>query len=128
MTNPPSEYLFDRRQMLSKLGGGLGMLGAAAMLAEPASAGGKVLHFAPKAKRVIHLFMNGGPFQGDFFDPKPLLHKFAGDRPAGADLVTERKTGGLLPSPYKFRPQGECGLPVSELLPHLGRHIDDICV
>ncbi len=85
-------------------------------------------HFAPKAKRVIHLFMNGGPFQGDLFDPKPALEKYAGQRPEGADLVTERPTGGLLPSPFKFQPSGESGVPVSELLPHLGQCIDDICV
>lgn len=85
-------------------------------------------HFQPKAKRVIHLFMNGGPYQGDLFDPKPVLEKYAGQRPEGADLVTERPTGGLLPSPFKFRPCGESGVPVSELLPQLSRCIDDICV
>ncbi|MCP4506767.1 MAG: DUF1501 domain-containing protein, partial [Fuerstiella sp.] len=85
-------------------------------------------HFAPKAKRVIHLFMNGGPFQADLLDPKPALNKYAGQRPEGADLVTERPTGGLLPSPFRFRPHGESGVPVSELLPRLGQHIDDICV
>ena len=85
-------------------------------------------HFAPKAKRVIHLFMNGGPFQGDLFDPKPALEKYAGQRPKGADLVTERPTGGLLPSPFKFQPCGESGVPVSELLPNLSQCIDDMCV
>jgi hypothetical protein len=72
--------------------------------------------------------MNGGPFQGDFFDPKPALAKYAGQKPEGANLVTERPTGGLLPSPFKFRPCGESGVPVTELLPLLGQHIDDICV
>ena len=61
--------------------------------------------------------MNGGPFQADLFDPKPALQKYAGTKPAGADLLTERPTGGLLPSPFKFQRQGESGLPVSELLP-----------
>ncbi len=72
--------------------------------------------------------MNGGPYQADLFDPKPALQKYAGTKPSGADLLTERPTGGLLPSPFKFHPCGESGVPVSELLPNLSRHIDDICV
>ncbi len=85
-------------------------------------------HLPPRAKRVIHLFMNGGPFQADLFDPKPVLEKYAGSKPEGADLLTERPTAGLLPSPFKFHRCGESGVPVSELLPHLSRHIDEICV
>ncbi len=54
--------------------------------------------------------MNGGPFQGDLFDPKPLLEKFAGQRPPQADLRTERKTAGLLPSPFRFRQHGQSGI------------------
>jgi hypothetical protein len=110
------------------------MLGAAALLgpsstvASGGDAASHAPHFPPSTKRVIHLFMNGGPFQGDFFDPKPLLEKYAGDKPPGADLLTERPTGGLLPSPFRFERRGESGLPVSELLPQLSRHIDDICV
>ncbi len=103
------------------------MLGAASLLAGDASAQSGP-HFPARAKRVIHLFMNGGPFQADLFDPKPALQKYAGTKPEGADLLTERPTGGLLPSPFKFRPCGESGVPVSELLPHLREHIDDICV
>ena len=59
-------------------------------------------HFKPRAKRTIQLFMNGGPFQADFFDPKPALKKYAGQRPKGATLRTERVTGGLLPSPFEY--------------------------
>jgi len=124
----------DRRQLLHQFGGGLGLLGTAAFRgpAATAASGGDAAshapHFPPRAKRVIHLFMNGGPFQGDFFDPKPLLEKYAGEKPAGADLLTERPTGGLLPSPFRFQRHGESGLPVSELLPQLSRHVDDICV
>lgn len=112
----------------------MGWLGAASLLASPGqvSASGSPdangTHFPAKAKRVIHLFMNGGPFQADLFDPKPALQKYAGTRPPGADLLTERPTGGLLPSPFQFHAHGESGLPVSELLPKLARHIDDICV
>ncbi|QDV85126.1 DUF1501 domain-containing protein [Planctomycetes bacterium TBK1r] len=117
----------DRRQLLGQLGGGMGMLGAAHLLASESSPNAGP-HFPAKAKRVIHLFMNGGPYQGDLFDPKPLLEKYAGTRPPGADLLTERPTGGLLPSPFQFRRRGESGIPVSELLPKLSQHIDDICV
>ncbi|QDV41231.1 hypothetical protein Enr13x_10690 [Stieleria neptunia] len=126
MRNEPTPTI-DRRHLLGQLGGGMGMLGAAHLLASE-STGNTGLHFPAKAKRVIHLFMNGGPYQGDLFDPKPVLKKYAGTRPAGADLLTERPTGGLLPSPFQFHRRGESGVPVSELLPKLSRHIDEICV
>ncbi len=123
-----------RRSMLHQLGTVPGMIGAASLLSQQnlseasTSSANLGCHFPAKAKRVIHLFMNGGPFQADLFDPKPGLLKYAGQRPEGADLVTERPTGGLLPSPFKFSPCGESGVPVSELLPQLSEHIDDICV
>ena len=72
--------------------------------------------------------MNGGPFQGDFFDPKPAINQFAGQRPKEVEFRTENKTGGLMPVPTAYRPRGESGLPVSNLLPQLGECIDDICV
>lgn len=129
-----SEDQLDRRHLLQQFAGGIGALGAAPLLAAdtskssvaPSSLAGP--HFQPKAKRVIHLFMNGGPYQGDLFDPKPALEKYAGQKPKGADLVTERPTGGLLPSPFQFRQCGESGVSVSELLPLLSQRIDDICV
>ena len=125
--------VMNRRSLLKQLGGGFGLLGAASVLATDPSRSamdstGKSPHFPAKAKRVIHLFMNGGPFQGDLFDPKPALVKYAGQKPEGADLLTERPTGGLLPSPFKFQPSGQSGVPVSELLPLLSQHVDDICV
>ena len=129
-----SNSFFSRRQLLCRSASVPGMIGAAAFLAQQSkleAARGSLpqgCHFAPRAKRVIHLFMNGGPFQADLFDPKPALVKYAGQRPEGADLVTERPTGGLLPSPFKFRPCGKSGVPVSELLPNLSRHIDDMCI
>ena len=72
--------------------------------------------------------MNGGPFQGDFLDPKPLLAQYEGQRPPQADLRTERATAGLLASPFKYSKQGESGLQMSELLPGLARHADELCV
>ena len=119
----------SRRSLMHQFGGGMGMIGAVNALASPSESTLTTgPHFPAKAKRVIHLFMNGGPFQADLFDPKPALLKYAGQKPKGADLLTERPTGGLLPSPFRFRPCGESGVPVSELLPKLSEHIDDICV
>src|SRR5690606_39406732 len=125
----PSPASIPRRALLQTLGGGLGVLGAAPFFADPAIAGAasSAVHFAPRAKRVIHLFMNGGPFQADLFDPKPDLAKYAGQRPEGADLLTERPTGGLLPSPITLSPHGESRVPVSELPPNRGRHIAHTC-
>jgi hypothetical protein len=88
----------------------------------------KAPHFKPKAKRIIHLFMNGGPSQVDTFDPKPALEKYHGEKPPGADKKTERRTGGLFKSPFKFTPSGESGIPVSEIFPEVAKCIDDICV
>jgi hypothetical protein len=117
----------SRRQLLHNLGGGAGALGLAAVLGSEGLSEFKP-HFPPKAKRVIHLFMNGGPYQGDTFDPKPFLHKYEGQRPSAADLRTERKTAGLLASPYRFYPSGESGIPISELLPLTAQCVDDMCI
>lgn len=128
---------WTRRRCVSALGGGFGGI-ALAQLLGPAlstiasesatSATAKGPHFRPRAKRVIQLFMNGGPFQADLFDPKPALNNYAGQRPAEVQFRTENQTGGLMPVPWKFKPAGRCGLPVSELLPNLSRHIDDLCI
>ena len=118
----------SRRGLIQAMGGGLGALGLATALPQSLLAGEGLTHHPAKAKRVIQLFMNGGPFQGDFFDPKPALKEFAGERPSEVDLRTERRTAGLLPSPFEFAPAGESGVPVSELLPHTARCIDDMCI
>ena len=115
----------NRRAALARMGAGMGTLGLFKSLQ---AATGMAPHFAPRAKRVIHLFMNGGPFGPDFLDPKPALKKFEGQRPAGTDLRTERPTGGLLDAPFKYARHGQSGLPVSELLPHTARFADDLCV
>ena len=81
-----------------------------------------------KAKRVISLFMTGGPSQFDMFDPKPALLKYEGQRPDSVDLRTERQTGGLLPSPFEFKKYGASGVEVSSLLPQLASVIDKVCV
>src|SRR5215213_9621267 len=122
-----SAFLPSRREMLRRLGGGVGTLGLAALLAPTAAAAAGGPHFKPRAKRVIHLFMNGGPFGPDFLDPKPAINQYAGQRPKEVDLRTERPTGGLLGVPFTYRKCGQSGLEVSELLPRLSAHADDLC-
>lgn len=118
----------SRREMIRYLGGGMGALGLASLLSPLASAAPASPHFPPRAKRIIHLFMNGGPFGPDFLDPKPAINKFAGQRPKEVDLRTERPTSGLLNVPFTFKKHGQSGLEMSDLLPNLAAHADDLCV
>ena len=123
-------FALNRRDMLARCGMGLGGLAMGQMLSEVAARNPllpRQPHFQPRAKRVIHLFMNGGPSQVDTFDPKPL-HKFAGKSVPGGNLKTERPTGAIYPSPFRFRQHGESGTQVSELFPHVAKSIDDIAV
>lgn len=121
---------FTRRDAIRGLGGGLGVIGLAQLLAPAATAAVAPHgpHFRPRAKRVIQLFMNGGPFGPDFFDPKPAINRFAGQRPDAVNLRTENQTGGLMPVPYRFAKHGQSGLEISDLLPRLAAHADDLCV
>ncbi len=80
-----------------------------------------------RAKRVVHLFMNGGPSHVDTFDPKPMLDRYNG-KPVPANLPTERKTGAAMGSPFRFKKYGQSGIEVSELFAHTAGMIDDICV
>src|SRR5207249_3877125 len=126
----------SRRQLLCKCGMGMGALALANLLAQTGLASPAPINplspkspqFAGKAKRVIHLFMNGGPSQVDTFDPKPALEKYNGKKPPGADKRTERRTGGLMMSPFKFAKCGKSGVEVSDIFPEVGKCIDDICV
>lgn len=83
-------------------------------------------HFVPRAKRVILLFMNGGPSHVDTFDPKPALATHAGEKPS--EKETRRAKAGYMPSPFRFRPYGSSGVVMSELFPHLSKCADDLCV
>lgn len=85
-------------------------------------------HFPGKAKRVIHLFMNGGPSQVDTFDPKPALTKYDGQELPGPKLTTERKTGAGMKSPFEFKKYGQSGIEVSDIFAKTAESIDDICV
>ncbi len=118
-----------RRNFLKSCGAGIGSVAMTDLLAQENSSIGEVpLHFPAKAKHVIHLFMNGGPSHVDTFDPKIALEKYHGQTAPTKNLRTERPTGNVLKSPYKFKQYGECGLPVSEIFSHTAEHMDDICV
>ena len=133
---------FTRRQALTRLGGGFGLLALSQMLntslAQAATSpviptggtGGVLpgLHFKPRAKRVIFLMMNGGMSHVDTFDYKPMLDKYDGKPLPGGPILTQRKTGNLMKSPFKFQKYGKSGTELSELWPHLGEVADDICV
>ena len=137
----PEHLALTRREFLSRAGMGFGALGLATLcgqeglLAPNASAAAGYLsplapkppHFPVKAKRVIHLFMNGGPSQVDTFDPKPMLDKYAG-KTLPFELRTERKTGAAFPSPFKFQKYGQSGIEVSDLFAKTAESIDDIAV
>lgn len=114
-----------RRELLETCGTGFGMLGLASLLADEAKAAGPL----PKAKRVIFLFMSGGPSHVDTFDPKPRLLADTGKPlPFDKPKLERTKTGNLLGSPWAFKKHGQSGIEVSELFPHVAGVIDDICV
>ncbi len=123
----------SRRDFFARCGMGMGGLMLSGLQSESAYAAADQLasrspHFPGKAKHVIHLFMNGGPSHLDTFDPKPILDEYAGKALPYQNLGTERPTGGVLPSPFKFKRYGESGIEVSELFPHVAQSIDDISV
>jgi hypothetical protein len=130
-----------RRRLLEATGLGFAGLAMKGLLASPAAAAARGLaqepalaaaagpHFPPRVKRVIFLFMHGGPSQVDTFDWKPLLERDDGKPcPLPAPRVTfSENRGALLKSPWQFRQHGECGAWVSELFPHVAERVDDLC-
>jgi hypothetical protein len=131
MSSHKSSNPVSRREALCRMGGGFGMMAFAGMLGrslQAAEAGGVAkLDYPQRVKRVIFLFMNGGCSHVDSFDPKPMLEKYDGQPLPGGTIKTERRTGELMKSPFKFKKYGQCGMEVSELWPHLGEVADDIC-
>jgi hypothetical protein len=130
------EQTLSRRRMLQRAGGGFGTLGLAGALqsagllasdAAPSATFTPGPHFAPRAKRVIFLFMNGAPSHVDTFDPKPALAEHAGEQP-GDKLDRANKGSGYMPSPFKFAAHGQSGVVMSELFPRLAGCADDLCV
>jgi hypothetical protein len=132
MTQPPARALLTRRDVIARLGGGLGGLALGSLLAEASPAGHDLAprppHHPAKARAVIQLFMHGGPSHVDLLDPKPLLAKYDGKPPPAEVADDEKITGNLLKSPYRFFKHGASGLELSETLPHIARHADDIAV
>jgi hypothetical protein len=130
--------MMTRREMLCRSGMGFAALGLTNLLASegllsatPANLSPlapRPPHFPGKAKRIIHVFMNGGPSQVDTFDPKPALARYAGRELPRANLRTERRTGAAFPSPYRFKRHGQSGIEVSEIFPHVAECVDDLCV
>jgi len=140
---PRLEHLaLTRRELLNRVGTGFGALALAGIMAEGGLLAGeahasetpagallpKPPHFRPRAKRVIHLFMNGGPSHVDTFDPKPALDKYHGQPLPYENLRTERRTGTAWRSPYKFQKHGQSGIEVSEIFPHLAQCVDEMCI
>jgi hypothetical protein len=137
----------SRRELLQKSGFGIGSLAFTSLLAETGellsapsgqNASGSPLavrapHFPARAKRIIHLFMNGGPSQIDTFDPKSSVAQLDG-QPLPESIKnrlqpTQRnRVGVLFASPFKFNKHGQSGLEISELFPHVAQHADDLCV
>jgi hypothetical protein len=139
-----------RRSLFSRIGGGFGALGLmrvladAGMLTPSAVASAAVAdtksavftnplasrspHFPARSKRVIFLFMNGGPSHVDTFDPKPALQRYAGQSPPDKLMTGRPKKGKLMPSPFPAKPHGQSGIEVTDLFPHVAACIDEICV
>jgi len=127
-----------RREALRRVGNGFGMMAFASMVGQSMARAGigagadngmgvAKLDYPQRVKRVIFLFMNGGLSTLDAFDPKPALEKYDGKPLPGGSISTERRTGELMMSPFKFKKYGQCGMDISELWPHLGEVADDIC-
>ncbi len=127
-----------RRAMLKNSACGFGQLAFAGLLASQSTASerptseaaeARALHFAPRFKRIIFLFMWGGPSHVDLFDPKPLLAQRDGQQLAGQSVGSQQDNlGKLMASPFRFAQHGEGGVWISELFPHLATQADKMCV
>lgn len=130
MSHSPTNL--SRRDYLLNAGGGAGALALAAMSPSRAVANEAVTHFSPRAKRVIWLFMHGGPSHLDLLDPKPALSKYAGQQlPESFGSVMTRRNvakNTLMAPVRKFQPRGQSGIEISDFLPHIAGHADDLCV
>ncbi len=140
---PSLEHLLmNRRQLLSRCGMGMGTLGLSSLLSSQGLLNAeeknkrsslnpldvRPAHFAAKAKHIIHIFANGGPSHVDTFDPKPKLTEYHGKMLPRPNLGTERKTGSAWKSPFEFKRYGKSGIEVSDLFPHVGSCVDDLCI
>ena len=149
MNNEHRQFGFGatRREWLCRAGCGFGLIGLAGLLGEETAAASRLVddlgaralnplaarpsHFPAKAKRVVWIFVNGGPSQVDTWDYKPGLEKAHGKSIKEFDSSFSNTTGffkdavgNLMKSPFEFRPRGTCGKMVSSIFPHLGEHVD----
>ena len=131
-----SEFLADqtRRAFFGRAAGGFGSLALGCMLRENAMTNPFESHFAPRAKRVISLFMSGGPSHVDTFDPKPILSKLDGQSMPSNIIknhefaMIKTKEPKVKGSPWEFRKYGQSGTEISELFPHIASVSDEIAV
>jgi hypothetical protein len=138
MTFAEHARILTRRNFFQSCAGGIGTIALAQLLAaESAPAvnplAAKASHFPGKAKNVIFLFMAGAPSQMDLFDPKPELMKWNGkslppSRTKDLKLAFIKPTATLMGSPRIFKPYGQCGMELSDYLPHTATCADDICL
>ena len=137
----PTTPLLSRRTLLRLSGQGLGTLALAGLLnsesllaEEPrpnsTDLGSKQPHFAPRARAVVMFVQNGGPSQMELFDPKPELDRREGQTHAEKVEMFQPGSEGnkLLGCPFKFFPRGQCGMQLSEVIPHLGSIADELCL
>ncbi|GMW03121.1 MAG: hypothetical protein AMXMBFR84_42570 [Candidatus Hydrogenedentota bacterium] len=138
----PDDCILNRRDFLRRTGMGFGAMGLATLLGSSGTLGEaqaqassatqamapRMPHFPARAKRVVHIFLNGGLSHVDSWDPKPALEKYAGQKLPVENLRTERPTGAAMPSPFAFKPYGQSGIPVSDLFAKTAQCVDDICV
>ncbi len=123
--------MINRRNALKLAACGFGYTALAGLTTQAAGAyrnplAPRLPHYAAKAKRVIFMFMQGGPSHLDTFDYKPELVRNGGK--SGGGKARGRGRGKLLAPVFKFRPRGKSGLPISDLFPHLSSHADDLCL
>src|SRR5579864_5219421 len=128
----------SRREMLLRCANGFGAVALAALLRDDGRAADatgknplapKPPHFAAKAKNVIFLFMDGGPSQVDTFDPKPRLDKEHGEPiKCKVEPTQFNNVGKVMKCPWKFKQYGASGIPVSDLFPHVAKHVDDLAI
>jgi uncharacterized protein (DUF1501 family) len=132
----------SRRRFFRDCAGGIGTIALAELLARDGRAAGlpevnplapKKPHFAPRAKNVIFMFMEGGPSQMDLFDPKPELQKWSGkplpeSMTKNMRLAFTKPNAAVLASPRTFAPQGKSGIEFSDYIPHIGACADDLCL
>ena len=129
----------SRRELLEQSGLGFGGLALKLILNESRANGAvrsttpdlspRPGHFAPRAKSVIQLMMNGGPSPMDLFDPKPELTRRHGQPiPGSVETFQKGNTNTLMASPFRFQRRGECGMELSEIMPHWGAIADQLCL